>query len=77
MEDFIETVSDPQIRRELAIAIDGRGAFRRFKDVLLDYPAERERWFAFRDDIMRRRALEFLQDMGVEPVPRPPADSED
>lgn len=71
MEDFIETVSDPQIRRELGIAIAGRGAFRRFKDVLLDCPAERQRWFAFQNDIMRRRVLAWLDKEGIEPLPRP------
>jgi hypothetical protein len=75
MEDFIETVSDPQIR-ELGIAIAGRGAFRRFKDVLLDYPAERERWFAFEKDRMQQRVLDWLDEIGVEPLPRSNAPQE-
>jgi hypothetical protein len=41
-------VSDQPLRERLLIAIDGKGAFRRFKDVLLAFPAERERWFAYR-----------------------------
>ena len=44
MERFVSSVSDPPLRERLLIAIDGKGAFRRFKDVLLAFPAERERW---------------------------------
>ena len=52
MERFIATVEDEELRRRLNIAIDGKGAFRRFKDVLLAYPVERERWFAYRSNLL-------------------------
>lgn len=45
MVEFTETVSDLRLREKLAVALDGRGAFGRFKRVLGDYPEERERWF--------------------------------
>ena len=48
------------------MAIDGKGAFRRFKDTLLRYPSERERWFAFKDDLSRQRAAEWLADYDIE-----------
>jgi len=48
MERFVATVADEDLRRRLLIAIDGKGAFRRFKDVLLSYPIERDRWYAYR-----------------------------
>src|SRR5262249_29194758 len=48
MEAFIETVASLRLRERLWGAIRGRGAFRRFKDVLGRQPAELERWFAFR-----------------------------
>jgi len=48
MERFVATVADEELKRRLLIAIDGKGAFRRFKDVLLSYPIERERWYAYR-----------------------------
>jgi len=73
METFIETVADPRLQRELERAISGRGAFRRFKDTLLDYPAERQRWFAFQNDVMRQRAIEWLHNNGIEPLPKPGA----
>jgi hypothetical protein len=47
------------------VAINGKGAFRRFKDVLLDYPEERERWFQFKGAKEQKRALEWLDDIEV------------
>lgn len=68
MEEFIETVEDADLREKLYIAINGRGAFRRFKDVLLDYPKERERWFGFRDARVAERVQEWLECEGIELV---------
>ncbi len=65
MQDFIATVEDEHLAQLLEVAINGKGAFRRFKDVLLNYPEEKERWFEFKDDRMRERALEWLDDIDV------------
>ena len=65
MEDLIATVKDEHLVELLEVAINGRGAFRRFKDVLLRYPEERERWFQFKDERMQERALEWLEDIDV------------
>jgi hypothetical protein len=66
MEDFAETVANPHLRELLAVALRGKGAFRRFKDVLLDYPAERERWFAFENGRRRKAVEAWAQEEGVE-----------
>jgi Uncharacterised protein family (UPF0158) len=66
MEAFIETVTDEHLQEKLAIAIEGKGAFRRFKDVLERYPQERERWFIFRDQRQRQRIAEWLEDQGIQ-----------
>ena len=68
MEDFIATVEDEHLAELLEVAINGKGAFRRFKDVLARHPEERERWFRFKDERMEQRALEWLEDIGVSPV---------
>ena len=68
MQAFIETVSRPRLQERLWAAIRGRGAFRRFKDVLASAPAERERWFAFKDARLRQRVLAWLADEGIEPA---------
>jgi len=65
MVDFIATVEDEHLCELLEVAINGKGAFRRFKDVLLNYPEERERWFQFKDKRMEERALEWLEDIEV------------
>jgi hypothetical protein len=67
MADFIATVEDERLAELLEVAINGKGAFRRFKDVLAHYPDERERWFRFKDDQMRERALEWLESIGISP----------
>jgi hypothetical protein len=74
MEDFIATVSDPHLQELLDVAITGRGAFRRFKDVLFRYPSERERWFAFRDERMEQRMREWLEEYDIEPIAAPPVE---
>jgi hypothetical protein len=49
MEDFIATMKDERLQDRLWQAIAGRGAFRRFKDILSSHFHERERWFEFQE----------------------------
>jgi hypothetical protein len=65
MEDFVGYVRDARARDLLERAIMGRGAFRRFKDALVDYPELRRAWFAFHDARGERRALEWLVEHGL------------
>ena len=67
MEAFIDTVADRRLQYHLWNAINGRGAFRRFKDVLLEHPEERERWFAFKSERMHQRILKWLESEEIEP----------
>jgi uncharacterized protein (UPF0332 family)/predicted nucleotidyltransferase len=60
MEDFVAYVRDVQARDLLERAIVGRGAFRRFKDALGEYPELKRAWFAFHDARGERRAIEWL-----------------
>jgi hypothetical protein len=60
MEEFVAQVRDPRARGLLERAITGRGAFRRVKDTLLEYPELRLTWFAFRDARSEQRAIEWL-----------------
>lgn len=57
MDDFIDSLEDTHIQRKLYRAINGRGAFRRFKDTVYYFGIEKE-WFKYRDkaiaDIARR-----------------------
>jgi hypothetical protein len=70
MERFIATVEDGELREKLSLAIEGKGAFRRFKDVLMGYPVDRERWFTFRSERLRACMEAWLQMHGIQVVPR-------
>jgi hypothetical protein len=71
MERFIPMVEEGELRDQLSAAIDGKGAFRRFKDVLMTYGTERERWFAFRSERLRVFMEAWLGAHGLAPTPRP------
>jgi hypothetical protein len=68
MEEFVETVQKPAVQMRLAQALRGKGAFRRFKDALLSYPQERERWFAFQNERIRQRVLDWLASEHIEVI---------
>lgn len=71
MMEFTASVSEPRLRDLLEVALDGRGAFRRFKNVLLDFPEERARWFAFHDRRLREAMQRWLEDHDIEPTTAP------
>jgi hypothetical protein len=68
MEAFIITIRNPHLQERLERAISGRGAFRYFKDVLLDYPVERERWFQFKRDRLQQRIRDWLESQAITPL---------
>lgn len=67
METFIDTVRNPQLKEHLEQAINRRSPFRNFKDVLMDYPVERERWFQFKRERLQQRITEWLEEHGITP----------
>ncbi|MGM0386203.1 MAG: UPF0158 family protein [Actinomycetota bacterium] len=67
MEEFIELVDDERLAGRLEVAISGRGAFRRFKDVLWDQQEPLTLWYAFSDDRQRGRARAWLAEQGYRP----------
>lgn len=67
MQEYIWTLEDEHLRELLEIAIQGSGAFRRFKDVLSRYPEAQENWFKFRDEREKRRMTDWLASQGIEP----------
>jgi len=76
MERFIGTVRNSYLRDKLWQAIQGRGAFRYFKNVLQEHPAERERWFAFKDRCLHDRICYWLESKGIEPInPKQPPEA--
>lgn len=66
MAAFTESLEDENLKEKLWIALNGRGAFRRFKDVLLSYPEKREEWFKFQDKRLEKRVMEWLEENEIE-----------
>ena len=61
MADFAGTITDERAGRRLGRAIQGKGAFRRFRDELHEeYPDLLPAWYAFRDVRAKRRAVQWL-----------------
>jgi hypothetical protein len=63
MAAFANQISDERAGRRLTRAIQGKGAFRRFRAELHEeYPQLLPAWYAFRDARAKRRAVEWLAD---------------
>ncbi len=68
MSGFLDTVDDLSLREELSAVLNGKGAFRKFKDILLQYPKERKRWHGYNAKTIKREVIEWLTSIGVEPI---------
>jgi len=64
MEDFIYTVSDSHKKELLSVAIEGRGAFRRFKDTLYRVDLVNE-WYSYKHDAFIELAREWCEGNGI------------
>lgn len=64
MAAFAERQHDSALRKRLEQAIEGRGAFHRFRD-LVHQEGLREQWFLFSTDRQLGRAREFLAAEGI------------
>lgn len=63
MVDFADGISDGAAARRLAQALQGRGAFRRFKNQLYEnHPELITAWHALRDARAQHRAVRWLLD---------------
>jgi hypothetical protein len=61
MEDFSLSVTSNRIRDDLLRAIEGKGAFRYFKDTIRRHGIEKE-WYAFRDQALREIAKDWCEE---------------
>jgi hypothetical protein len=64
MVDFAAAVGDVRAAGWLGRALEGRGAFRRFRDVLADIPTLSEQWRTYERACAERRAVGWLIDSG-------------
>jgi hypothetical protein len=76
MEEFINVVRSVPLQAALRRALRNRKPFRNFKDALLEYPSERQRWFDFEAEKLREAAVQLIEELDweiVEVVDRRPA----
>jgi hypothetical protein len=66
MCDFVEEVRNARACDSLSRALGGNKPFRRFKDALLDFPVERDRWFEYEATRIREYIEEWARDHGIE-----------
>jgi|CXWL01.1.fsa_nt_gi hypothetical protein len=71
MEQFVEQLADTPVNmrlaRQLAVALEQRKPFRRFKDALAEVPAQREAWFAFERTALELIARAWCEGFGIAP----------
>lgn len=60
IKDFINTISDDQIKNQLEITIKGQGAFRRFKDSCINYKII-DKWYIFKKNSYYELAKEWCE----------------
>jgi len=66
MADFADGISDRAAGRRLSKSLQGKGAFRRFKNQVYElHPELISAWHALRDARARLRAVEWLVDQGL------------
>ena len=68
MADFAESAESDDVREGLLRAIQGRGAFRYFKDRIHELGIADD-WYAFRKGRYEEIAKEWCQDNGIEVEP--------
>lgn len=67
MQEFAENeVKDENISDKLIRALNGSRPMGRFKDVLHNYEAELEQWYAYEDQKTKEYVLEWLSDNEIE-----------
>ncbi|GAB4491177.1 MAG: hypothetical protein OHK006_24790 [Thermodesulfovibrionales bacterium] len=64
MKEFSSTVQDEELRLHLQQSLDGKGAFRKFKDLLGPYPKERKMWYVFNAKASRQEIAQWLAELG-------------
>ena len=65
MADFADTINDPRKHELLAVALAGKGAFRRFKDTVHRVGIADE-WYEFKHEAYVEKAREWCEENGIE-----------
>jgi ribosomal protein S18 acetylase RimI-like enzyme len=82
MEKFTAGLRNPVLKEALTQALDrGKGVFRAFKDVLVQYPAVERLWYSFKEREMRKEIYSWYnalrEQWGLERIGEEPEETED
>jgi GNAT superfamily N-acetyltransferase len=82
MEDFTASLQNPPARKKLAAALNrGKGVFRAFKDVLAEFPEVEKRWFAYKDEALKKAVYAWYaalcEDAGIEKIGVEPEETDE
>ncbi len=67
MEDFVNSLEEEGAARELLHTMQGKGAFRRFKEKVSLLNLE-DRWYRYRNDEYEKIAMEWCSSNGIESI---------
>lgn len=70
---FAESVDEEDIVEKLALALRGKGAFGRFRDVVFRYPDLSDRWHTMHRDHCVQETVSWLESNGIHPIYEVPA----
>lgn len=68
---FVGSLSEERVRRLLAASLPiegGQEAYERFSETVDALPETREKWARFQAELLRRRMVEWLAEIGVQPL---------
>lgn len=65
MVDFIDTIENLEIKNNLQKLIQGKGAFRRFKDYCFEMDIIQD-WYKFRDERYKEIAIDWCKQNELE-----------
>jgi hypothetical protein len=65
MESFCYSQKDEKLGNKLCYAIEGKGAFRRFKDAIKQYGIEKE-WYSYKHEALCKIAREWCEFNNIE-----------
>lgn len=66
MERFVEELKNSHLQEKLKAVLKERGAFRRFKEMLSNYPEEQKNWLSFRKKCLLKRIYDWLDENDLE-----------
>lgn len=66
MREFTESLEDMPLQEELRTILNGKGAFRKFKDALAPYPKERKMWYGYNAKSVKKEIGDWLKSIAIE-----------